>query len=49
MDSHLKRLLKKHHLIIKYGPSHGNGYIVRTPNGYPNLLSVKESLSDEET
>lgn len=49
MDSHLKRLLKKYNLKIKYGPTHGNGYIIRTPNGYPNLLVVKENLSNEET
>lgn len=49
MSSHLKRLLKKYHLLIKYGPTHGNGYILRTPDGYPNLLVVKENLSDFET
>lgn len=49
MSSHLKRLLKKYNLVIKYGPSHGKGYIVRTPDDYPNLLVVKENLSDEET
>lgn len=49
MESHLKHLLKKYNLKIKYGPTHGNGYIIRTPNDYPNLLVVKENLSDEET
>ncbi len=49
MDSHLKHLLKKYNLVIKYGPTHGKGYIVRTPDGYPNFLVVKENLSDEET
>ena len=49
MESHLKHLLKKYNLVIKYGPTHGKGYIVRTPDGYPNLLVVKENLSDEET
>lgn len=49
MDSHLKHLLKKYNLVIKYGPTHGKGYIVRTPDGYPNLLVVKDNLTDEET
>lgn len=49
MDSHLKRLLKKYNLKIQYGPTHGNGYIIKTPDNYPNLLVVKENLSDEET
>ena len=49
MESHLKHLLKKYNLVIKYGPTHGKGYIARTPDGYPNLLVVKENLSDEET
>lgn len=49
MESHLKYLLKKYNLVIKYGSTHGKGYIVRTPDGYPNLLVVKENLSDEET
>ncbi|MCT0196507.1 ImmA/IrrE family metallo-endopeptidase [Lactobacillus helveticus] len=49
MDSHLKRLLKKYNLKIKYSSTHGNGYIIRTPNDYPNLLVVKENLLDEET
>lgn len=49
MDSHLKRLLKKYNLKIQYGSTHGDGCIVETPDGYPNLLIVKESLSDEET
>lgn len=49
MESHLKHLLKKYNLIIKYGPTYGKGYIVRTPDGYPDLLVVKEGLSDAET
>ena len=49
MESHLKHLLKKYNLKIKYGPTHGNGYIIRTPSDYPNLLVIKENLSDEET
>ena len=49
MENHLKHLLKKYNLVIKYGPTHSKGYIVRTPDGYPNLLVVKENLSDEET
>lgn len=49
MDSHLKRLLKKYNLKIQYGPTHGDGCIVETPDGYPDLLIVKEGLSDEQT
>ncbi|RVU69837.1 MULTISPECIES: ImmA/IrrE family metallo-endopeptidase [Lactobacillus] len=49
MSSRLKQLLRKYHLEIKYGPTHGKGYIVKTPKGFPNLLIVKENLSDEET
>ncbi len=49
MDSHLKRLLKKYNLKIQFGPTHGDGCIVETPDGYPNLLVVKEGLSDEQT
>ena len=49
MESHLKHLLKKHDLVIRYGPTHGKGYIVRTPDGCPNLLIVKDNLTDEET
>ena len=49
MDSHLKRLLKKYNLKIQYGPSHGKGYIVKTPDNFPDLLIVKENLSDKET
>lgn len=49
MDSHLKRLLKKYNLKIQYGPTHGKGCIVKTPDGYPDLLIIKESLSDAET
>lgn len=48
MENHLKHLLKKYDLVIRYGPTHGEGYIVRTPDGYPNLLVVKENLTDEE-
>lgn len=48
MDSHLKRLLKKYNLKIQFGPTHGDGCIVETPDGYPNLLVVKEGLSDEQ-
>ncbi len=49
MENHLKHLLKKYDLVIRYGSTHGEGYIVRTPDGYPNLLVVKENLTDEET
>ncbi|MCZ3508291.1 ImmA/IrrE family metallo-endopeptidase [Lactobacillus gasseri] len=49
MDSHLKYLLKKYNLHLQYGPSHEKGCIVRTPAGLPDLLMVKEGLSDEET
>lgn len=49
MDSHLKYLLKKYNLHLQYGPSHEKGCIVKTPAGFPNLLMVKEGLSDEET
>lgn len=48
MDSHLKRLLKKYNLKIQFGPTHGDGCVVETPDGYPNLLVVKEGLSDEQ-
>lgn len=48
MDSHLKRLLKKYNLKIQFGPTHGDGCIVETPDGYPNLLVVKEGLLDEQ-
>lgn len=48
MENHLKHLLKKYDLVIRYGPTHGEGYIVCTPDGYPNLLVVKENLTDEE-
>lgn len=49
MDSHLKYLLKKYNLHLQYGPSHEKGCIVKTPDGFPDLLMVKEGLSDEET
>lgn len=49
MESHLKHLLKKYDLVIRYGPTHGEGYIVRTPDGYPNLIIVQDNLTDEET
>ena len=49
MDSHLKYLLKKYNLHLQYGPSHEKGCIVKTPKGFPDLLMVKEGLSDEET
>lgn len=49
MKSHLKHLLKKYDLVIRYGPTHGEGYIVRTPDGYPNLIIVQDNLTDEET
>lgn len=48
MDSHLKRLLKKYNLKIQLGPTHGDGCIVETPDGYPDLLVIKEDLSDEQ-
>lgn len=49
MDSHLKHLLDKYNLKLQYGPSHGKGCIVETPDGFPDLLVVKEGLSTEET
>lgn len=49
MESRLKHLLNKYNLVIEYGSTHGKGYIVRTPHGYPNLLIVKENLTDDET
>lgn len=49
MDSHLIYLLKKYNLHLQYGPSHEKGCIVRTPASFPDLLMVKEGLSDEET
>lgn len=49
MDSHLKYLLKKYNLHLQYGSSHEKGCIVKTPDGFPDLLMVKEGLSDEET
>ena len=49
MESHLKHLLKKYDLVIRYGPTHREGYIVRTPDGYPNLIIVQDNLTDEET
>lgn len=49
MDSHLKYLLQKYNLQLQFVPSHEKGCIVKTSAGFPNLLIVKEGLSDEET
>ena len=49
MDSHLKDLLDKYNLLLQYGPAHEKGCIIKTPKNKPNLLVVKEGLSDEET
>lgn len=49
MSSYLKQLLKTYHLDVVYKDIHGNGYIVRTPAGYPNLLFIRNGLTDEET
>ena len=49
MDSRLKDLLDKYNLFLQYGPSHEKGCIIRTPKNKPDLLVIKEGLSDEET
>lgn len=46
MNNHFKELLNKYHLILVYKKLNSDGYIVRTPHGYPNFLFIKQGLAD---
>lgn len=47
--SDLTQLLKEHNLKLVYKNLSSNGYIIHTPDGYDDLIFIKDGLSEEET
>lgn len=48
MDSNLTQLLKEHHLKAVFLPTHGKGFLIRTPKGTPNQIVINSDLSEKE-
>lgn len=49
MDCQLEKKLIKYHLKVIYIPSDRDGYLVRTTPDKPDIIVVKEGLSEEKT
>ncbi|MBP2058634.1 hypothetical protein J2Z60_001822 [Lactobacillus colini] len=48
MDSKIKQMLKKHNLVPRYDDLDNEGYIIHTPDNYPDVILINQDATDEQ-